>query len=357
MNDPMEVKPVRFGYLYKMAWGFEILAACTGLTVALTQLEIGNDFIQVLPIVLAFALVAVAELTKIPLTSVAFNANSMMWRAFFTVAVILLSTITFETMVNGLTNGAAYRTADITKLDEQILEKRAELVNLKDNKIVLEESVVGGKIETNLKAELEKTNERLAAYQCDTITSSRTWYTAFIGSKQHVHTNETCAAEKKKQQNRADNTQQQLDLIKSNSYNIQEQINAADSAIDAANKEIVEVSRAKADLSRTNNIYTMAFTILPAVDALYSIEREEELVSPAQMSQADVNRTIQIFFGTLAFIVAFTGPFLAAAFTVLNHENGKLKRTVVYNAKGEVISDHQDRTLGNFSAMDNNGNF
>ena len=165
MNDPMETKPVRFGYLYKMAWGFEILAACTGLTVALTQLDIGDNFIQVLPIVLAFGLVAVAELTKIPLTSVAFNANSYAWRAFFTVAVVLLSVITFETMVNGLTNGAAYRTAEITKLDEQLLEQRADIKLNKENLAVLEASVVGGGIESNLRKELNKTEAKIAAFQ------------------------------------------------------------------------------------------------------------------------------------------------------------------------------------------------
>ena len=358
MQDPMEVKPVRFGYLYKMAWGFEILAAITGLTVALTQLEFsGDNFITSLPIVMAFSLVAVAELTKIPLTSVAFNANSKIWRGFFTMAVMLLAIITFETMLNGLTNGAAHRVAPITAIDEQIIEQRAELTNKTANLQVLNDSVVGGKIETNLKAELEKTEGKIAAYQCETVTSSRTWYTGFLGKKENVHVNEVCASERKKQENRAANTQRQLDLIKGNAFQVQEEINKANADIDAAKNAIKSLSRDKADLSRTNNIYTMAFTLLPAVDTLYGIEREEDLISPSQMTQADVNRTIQIFFGVLAIIVAFTGPFLAAAFTVLNHENGTLKRTVTYNAKGEVISDHQDRTLGHFSAGDNNGNF
>ena len=353
MTDPMEIKPVRFGYLYKMAWGFEILAAMTGLTVALTQLDLGENVLQVLPIVLAFGLVAVAELTKIPLTTVAFNANSKIWRVFFTGAVLLLSVITFETMVNGLTNGAAYRTAEITKIDERLLEKRTDLAITKENLASLESSVVGGKIEQNLKAELDKTEAKIATYQCDTITHSRSPFTLFLLKKENVHTNESCASERKKQERRAAATQEQLDGIKSNSWNVQEAINTANADIKAIQESMKTISYDKADLARTNSIYTMAFTILPVVDALYGIEREEELVSAAQMSQADVNRTIQIFFGTLALIVAFTGPFLAAAFTVLNHENGQLTRKVVYNAKGEVISDVQNRTLGTFSAGDN----
>ena len=168
-----------------------------------------------------------------------------------------------------------------------------------------------------------------------------------------MHTDASCASARKAQESRAAATQSQLDSIQQNSYYVQEDINKSNAAIKEANIVLKETNRAKADLSRTNSIYTMAFTILPAVDALYGIEREEELISASQMSQADVNRTVQIFFGTLAFIVAFTGPFLAAAFTVLNHENGSLVRKVTYNAKGEVISDVQNRTLGHFSAGDN----
>ena len=354
----METKQqVKFGYLYKMAWGFEILASMTGLTVALTQLDIGNDFIQVLPIVLAFALVAVAELTKIPLVTVALNANKMVWKLFFTLATVLLMVITFETMVNGLTNGAAYRTQEITKLDENLLEQRATLRDNKAALIVLEESVVGGKIETNLKKELEKTEEKLAAFQCETVTQSRTWYTAFLLKKDNIHVNSACATQRDIQQARADKTQDQLDAIQGNSFKIQEEINAANATIRQAQEDIKLTSKAKADLARTNNIYTMAFTILPIVDLIYGIEREEELVSPAQMSQADVNRTIQIFFGTLALIVACTGPFLAAAFTVLNHENGTLVRKVIYDSRGNVITDNQTRTLATFSGDDNNGTF
>ena len=349
---------VKFAYLYKMAWTFEILAACTGLTIALVTALQGEDFsVAVLPITLTFALVAVAELTKIPLVTVALNANKLVWKMFFTFATILLMIITFETMVNGLTNGAAYQTQNIIKLDEKLIENRANISIQEDNLQALNDSVVGGKIETNLKLEREKTEARLATFQCETVTTSRTWYTGFLGKKDNIHVNEVCAAEQKKQQARLDQTQSQLDGIKSSAWQVQEAINEASTDIDASKQALKEISVAKADLARTNNIYTMAFSILPLVDILYSIEREEELISPSQLSQADVNRVIQIFFGMLAFVVACTGPFLAAAFTVLNHENGTLTRKVIYDSHGNVVSDNQTRTLATFSGNDNNGQF
>ena len=349
---------IKFGYLYKMAWTFEILAALTGLTIALTTALNGEEFsAAILPITLTFALVAVAELTKIPLVTVALNANKLVWKLFFTLATVLLMIITFETMVNGLTNGAAYQTKEIIKIDEQLIEQRANLDNRRANLIVLEESVVGGKIEQNLKQEREKTEARLATFSCTTVTQSRVWYTAFLTKKDNLHVNESCAAEEAKQQKRLDQTQSQLDGIKSGAWKVQEEINKANASIDASNDMVKDLSSAKADLARTNNIYTMAFTILPAVDAIYGIKRDEELVSPSQLSQADVSRTIQLFFGMLAFVVACTGPFLAAAFTVLNHENGTLTRKVIYDSHGNVISDNQTRTLATFNGTDNKGTF
>ena len=353
-----KTQEVRFGYLYKMAWTFEILAAMTGLTIALTTALQGESFnAAVLPLTLTFALVAVAELTKIPLITVALNANKIVWKLFFTFATVLLMIITFETMVNGLSNGAAYQTQHIVKIDEEILEQKANVAIQVANLKVLEESVVGGKIETNLKEERTKIEDRLAGFSCDTVTTSRAWYTAFLTKKTNIHTNEVCANEQAKQQGRLDANQKQLDLIKSGAFGVQEQINIANADVDASNQSIKALSKDKADLARTNNIYTMAFTMLGAVDKIYGIEREEELVSPSQMTQADVNRTVQIFFGVLAFVVACTGPFLAAAFTVLNHENGSLVRKVIYDAQGNVVSDNQTRTLATFAGADNNGTF
>ena len=349
---------VKFGYLYKMAWTFEILAALTGLTIALTTALQGEDFsVAVLPLTLTFALVAVAELTKIPLITVALNANKMAWKLFFTFATVLLMVITFETMVNGLSNGAAYQTQEIIKVDETILENRSNVAIQVENLKALEDSVVGGKIETNLKDERTKIEERLATFSCETTTQSRTWYTGFLGKRTNIHVNEACANEQAKQQARLDQTQSQLDGIKSGAWKVQEAINVASADIDASKQTIKVLSKEKADLARTNNIYTMAFTMIGAVDKIYGIEREEELISASQLTQADVNRTIQIFFGILAFVVACTGPFLAAAFTVLNHENGTLIRKVIYDARGNVTSDNQTRTLASFSGDDNKGTF
>ena len=261
----MEKNQIKFGYLYKMAWTFEILAALTGLTIALVTALQGEDFtVAILPITLTFALVAVAELTKIPLVTVALNANKLVWKLFFTFATMLLMIITFETMVNGLTNGAAYQTQSIIKLDEKLIENRQNISIQEDNLRALEDSVVGGKIETNLKQEREKTEARLATFQCETITQSRVWYTAFLTKKDNIHVNEACAAEQTKQQKRLDQTQSQLDGIKSGAWKVQEAINEASADIDNSKQALKELSVAKADLARTNNIYTMAFSILPA---------------------------------------------------------------------------------------------
>ena len=349
---------VKFAYLYIMAWTFEILASLTGLTIALVTALQGEEIsAAVLPLTLTFALVGVAELTKIPLVTVALNANKLRWKFFFTFATALLMIITFETMINGLSNGAAYQTQGIVKLDEKIIEQNRNIDIQVSNLKVLEDSVVGGTIEKNLKLERDKTEARIAAFQCETTTQTRVWYTGFLTKKSKTHVDNGCDADRSKQQKRLAQTQSQLDGIKSGAWKVQEEINKANIDIDNSRQEVKLLSKAKADESRTNNIYTMAFTMTGLVDKIYGVEREEELVSASQLTQADVNRTVQIFFGVLAFVVACTGPFLAAAFTVLNHENGTMTRKVVYDAQGNVVSDNQFRTLASFSGTDNNGTF
>ena len=355
----METKQdIKAGYLYKMAWAFEILAASTGLTIALVTALNGESFnAAVLPLALTFALVAVAELTKIPMTTVALGANTWKWRIFFGACTAMLMLITFETMVNGLSNGAAYQTEQVTVLDEELLEKRTNLSNIIANRTLLEESVVGGTIETNLKLEREKTETRLAAFNCETVTEKRSLWTLGLTKNKEVHVNQACAAQQEKQQKRLDETQAQLDQIKSGAFDTQEKINEANANADVAKKEIKDLTKEKAEIARTNNIYTMAFTLHNFVDYLYGIEREEELISPAQLSQGDVNRTVQIFFGILALVVSCTGPILAAAFIVINYENGVLTRKVTYDTQGNVISDNQSRTLASFSGNDNINTF
>ena len=61
----------RYGGILKMAWAFEIMAAFTGLAIAFTSIDVLRDGITtedvfvVLPIGLALALVAFAELPEL----------------------------------------------------------------------------------------------------------------------------------------------------------------------------------------------------------------------------------------------------------------------------------------------------
>ena len=361
MSKDKQEQPVKFGYLYKMAWGFEILAAATGLTIALTQIDPGNNFLAVLPITLVFGLVALAELTKIPLITVALNANKKLWSAFFIFATMLLMIITFETTVTGLSNGAAYRLEPVTILDEQLQKKNLQKENRLERISVLEDSLVGGKISKSLAEQIEKEEARMATFNCETITQSRTWYTAFLLKKNNVHVNEVCAKEQEKVKARLDQATVSLSQIRANASTVQNDIDELTASVAVVDTEIEELRDQKADVARTNSIYAMAFSMKPMFDAIFSALGSEvddrKLYSPADLDQYEVNKIVSLFFGTLALIVSCTGPFLAAAYVVLNHENGTLVRKVIYNAKGEVISDHQDRTLATFSGNDNNGHF
>jgi hypothetical protein len=102
--------------LTRAAWSIEVIAALVGLFIALatgyaTREELlarsssGMDAGAWLAVIigsLPFVMVAIVELTKIPLATAAFFAQSIFWRAAFSIALILLVGITFETMMNGL---------------------------------------------------------------------------------------------------------------------------------------------------------------------------------------------------------------------------------------------------------------
>jgi hypothetical protein len=97
-----------------MPWAIEIIAAFVGLFIAWAQafaayeeimtreggLSISGQ-VNVILGALPFVMVAVVELTKIPIASAYYNSRRRAWRAVFLLTLIFLVGITFETALNG----------------------------------------------------------------------------------------------------------------------------------------------------------------------------------------------------------------------------------------------------------------
>ena len=136
--------------LIRAAWGLEIIAAAIGLFIALavafdtlqeiekkstTQSTIEESdwlaniessvwldtFIGALP----FLMVAIVELMKIPLATAFYLSKPLVWRCIFLISLVLLVTITFETMLNGFQRQYERRVFVIT-------EQRATLTSIEE---------------------------------------------------------------------------------------------------------------------------------------------------------------------------------------------------------------------------------
>ena len=130
--------------LIYFAWGIEILVALVGLTMAMLfffskgQSGISADDTELMKDVgknldnyivgLAFVVVAVMELTKIPLATACYYAAKWTWRTIFIVALIAVNYSTFETIIQGFELGYHNRLAivDVELEKKQKLEKEIE---------------------------------------------------------------------------------------------------------------------------------------------------------------------------------------------------------------------------------------
>lgn len=112
--------------LVRFAWAVEIIAVLIGFLISVlvayaTYFQINRtgteftfgDYAAILVAGLPFLLVAVVELTKIPVATAFMYAKHTSWRILFFFGMLLLAMITFETMINGFERNFANLTLAI----------------------------------------------------------------------------------------------------------------------------------------------------------------------------------------------------------------------------------------------------
>ena len=133
-----------------MAWAIEIMVAvigvCIGLIMILGQKQVDGEQIQTavdlvkynvtlndFTIGLIFLIVAVVELTKIPLaTAVSYYSVRVFWRVVFN-SFILVNVSTFETIVTGFERINRERTKIVDKLIVDYNSVKTQIQNINDN--------------------------------------------------------------------------------------------------------------------------------------------------------------------------------------------------------------------------------
>ncbi len=133
--------------LVKFAWAIEIVAVLIGFLISIivsysVYFEINrgsgeftfNDYAAILVAGLPFLLVAIVEATKIPIATAMMYAKHRSWRIMLFIGVLMLTLITFETMINGFERNFANLTFAIDERKDKSLLLQQEIDNIEERK-------------------------------------------------------------------------------------------------------------------------------------------------------------------------------------------------------------------------------
>jgi hypothetical protein len=132
-------------FLIRMAWSIEILVALIGLCIGIiiirgaqgatdaADLMSRGISLNDLTIGMIFIIVAVVELTKIPLATAVYYSVRLFWKIVFLIALILVNISTFETIITGFERINRERTAEVDKLIVQYNSIKTQIQNINEN--------------------------------------------------------------------------------------------------------------------------------------------------------------------------------------------------------------------------------
>jgi hypothetical protein len=130
-------------FLLRMAWSVEILVALIGLCIGIiiirgaqgateaSDLMARGISLNDLTIGMIFIIVAVVELTKIPLATAVYYSVRLSWKIIFLLGLLLVNVSTFETIVTGFERINRERTKVVDKMivEYNSIKTQIELIN------------------------------------------------------------------------------------------------------------------------------------------------------------------------------------------------------------------------------------
>ena len=144
-------------FLLRMAWTVEIIVAIIGLFIGIIIIKnaqgsdtIGDVFTTAirLNLGLIFIIVAVVELTKIPLATAVYYSVRLSWKIVFLIGLLLVNISTFETIVTGFERINRERSKVVDRLIVEYHGIKKEIFNLQANTQV---SNIQEQIDTKIK--------------------------------------------------------------------------------------------------------------------------------------------------------------------------------------------------------------
>jgi hypothetical protein len=129
-----------------LAWAVEVIAIAMGLVLAIYAGIEGSDggFMAVFVATLPFIALSIVEITKIPLVALSFTADRRIWRVLGCMALLCVTTATFENFVFGFERGFNERLKLVETADETVRSSHAAR-DLAEARIAnLQQSLSGG---------------------------------------------------------------------------------------------------------------------------------------------------------------------------------------------------------------------
>lgn len=127
-----------------IAWIIEIIVVLTGLFFAFYNIALALEnkdesasatlWLRTLSGALPFIIIAIVELTKIPLAMGFYRATNRVWKTTFFIALVLLISVTFETMFGGLERNFALLTEELRESEIKTTSLKANLKTFQDRK-------------------------------------------------------------------------------------------------------------------------------------------------------------------------------------------------------------------------------
>ena len=132
-------------FLLRMAWSVEILVALIGLCIGIiiirgaqgvteaSDLMARGISLNDLTIGMIFIIVAVVELTKIPLATAVYYSVRLSWKIIFIVGLFLVNVSTFETIVTGFERINRERTKVVDKMIVEYHSIKTQIILINEN--------------------------------------------------------------------------------------------------------------------------------------------------------------------------------------------------------------------------------
>ena len=149
--------------LIYLAWAIEITVALVGFTIAASFIILGNQEVanatgetskfnfEFIIIGLAFFVVGIMELTKIPLATALYYAAKSFWKVVFFLALVAVNFSTFETIIQGFELAFNQR-SKVVKIERKVLD------TFKNELMVLEEEM---SFEGNIDVEINEIQKQI----------------------------------------------------------------------------------------------------------------------------------------------------------------------------------------------------